>query len=80
MDLIESYVKVFEFDVKIVGWILNILVFLKTLIFDEKKKMISPIWSENIWSMNCINIPYWAVSSFPVVENFSGTGEEWWLG
>ena len=30
--------------------------------------------------MNCINIPYWAVSSFPVVENFSGTlssGEEW---
>ena len=23
--------------------------------------------------MNCINIPYWAVSSFPIVENFSGT-------
>ncbi|RVW84176.1 Retrovirus-related Pol polyprotein from transposon 17.6, partial [Vitis vinifera] len=22
--------------------------------------------------MNCINIPYWAVSSFPIVENFSG--------
>ena len=45
----------------------------------EKKKMISPIWNENIWSMNCINIPYWAVSSFPIVENFSGTlssGEE----
>ena len=41
MDLIESYVKVFEFDMKMVGWILNILVFF-TLIFDEKK-MISPI-------------------------------------
>ena len=36
--------------------------------------------------MNCINIPYWAVSSFPIVENFQvlvvqvmsdGQAEEW---
>ena len=83
MDLIESDVKVFEFDMKLVGWILNILVFLKLWYLMRNKKMISPIWNENIWSMNCINIPYWAVSSFPIVENFSGTlssGEEGWLG
>ena len=68
---------------KLVGWILNKLVFLKLWYLTRKKKMISPIWNENIWSMNCINIPYWAVSSFPIVEKFSGTlssGEEWWLG
>ena len=71
MDLIESDVKVFEFDMKLVGWILNILVFLKLWYLMKKKiKFDIPIWNENIWSMNCINIPYWAVSSFPIVENF----------
>ena len=66
------------------GWLnFEYIVFLKLWYLMRKKKVISPIWNENIWSMNCINIPYWAMSSFPIVENFSGTlssGEEWWLG
>ena len=40
-------------------------------------------WTWNIWSMNCINVPYWALSSFLFVDYFSGTlssGKEWWLG
>ena len=40
-------------------------------------------WVWNVWSMDCINVPYWAVSSFPFVDYFSGTlssDEEWWLG
>ena len=67
-----------------IGWLnFEYIGIFETLIFDEKKKMISPIWNENFWSMNYINISYWAVSSFPIVENFSSTlssGEEWWLG
>ena len=38
MDLIESDVKVFEFDMKMVGWILNILVLLKLWYLMRKKK------------------------------------------
>ena len=67
-----------------IGWLnFEYIGIFETLIFDEKKKMISPIWNENIWSMNCINIPYWVVSSFPFVDYFSSilsSGEEWWLG
>ena len=63
------------------GWLkFKYIGIFETLIFDEKK-MISPVWNENILFMNCINISYWVVSSFPIVENFSSTpnsGEEWW--
>ena len=41
------------------------------------------IWLKMFDPWNCIDVPYWALSSCPFVDNFSGTlssGEEWWLG
>ena len=60
----------------------------------KKKNLLTTLWKWlitispilqvwNVWSMDCINVPYWAVSSFPFVDYFSGTlssGDKWWLG
>ena len=77
-------------------WIRNKCIQLEILNVLAKKKINSQVyendwlqyllfceWIWNIWSMDCINVPYWAISSFPFVDYFSGTlssGEEWWLG
>ena len=40
-------------------------------------------WLKMFDPWNCIDIPYWALSSCPFIDNFLGTlssDDEWWLG